>query len=217
MFRHPETIAFQMIAFLFAISFHEAAHAWTADRCGDPTAKMMGRITMNPIKHIDPFGTILLPLIGLLSSIGFIGWAKPTPVDPRNLKRPVWDDILVSLAGPASNVILIVIFGTILKLCAMYIHARQIQHLGETAEALIVLLLISVEINVVLAIFNMLPVPPLDGSHVIRHFLSGSALRAYDTLGTFGIMLLFLANWQFNFLGALFSRGFAVVERIFLS
>lgn len=217
MFQHPETIAFQLIAFLFAISFHEAAHAWTANRCGDPTAKMMGRITMNPVKHIDPFGTIILPLIGLLSSIGFIGWAKPTPVNPRNLRRPVWDDILVSIAGPASNIVLIVIFGTVLKLCGMFIRARRIEHLSATAEGLILLLLFSVEINVVLAIFNMIPVPPLDGSHVIRHFLSGSALRAYDAIGTFGIMLLFLANWQFNFLGVLFSRGYAVVERVFLS
>ena len=120
------TIFFEMVAFLFAISFHEAAHAWTANRCGDPTAKMMGRITMNPVKHIDPFGSILLPIIGLFSGIGFIGWAKPTPVDPRNLRRPVWDDILVSVAGPASNMVLIVIFGTMLKVCALYMRAHNL-------------------------------------------------------------------------------------------
>jgi Zn-dependent protease len=211
------TIFFEMVAFLFAISFHEAAHAWTANRCGDPTAKMMGRVTLNPIKHIDPFGTIILPIIGLFSSIGFIGWAKPTPVDPRNLKRPVWDDILVSIAGPASNMVLIVIFGTILKICVMYMRAHNLHTASGTAEPLLVLLFVSVEMNVVLAIFNLIPVPPLDGSHVIRHFLPDSALKAYDMIGTFGIMLLFLANMQFNFLGPLFDRGQQVVERIFLS
>ena len=108
-------IFFELVAFLFAISFHEAAHAWTAARCGDPTAKMLGRITLNPLRHIDPFGTMLLPLIGMLSGIGFIGWARPTPVEPRNFKRPVADDILVSLAGPASNILLVVIFGLILE------------------------------------------------------------------------------------------------------
>ena len=211
------TIFFEMVAFLFAISFHEAAHAWTADRCGDPTAKMMGRITMNPVKHIDVFGSIILPLIGLVSNIGFIGWAKPTPVDPRNLKRPVWDDILVSVAGPVSNMILIVIFGTILKICVLYMRAHNIRTVSATAEPILALLLASVEINVVLAIFNLLPVPPLDGSHVIRHFLPNSALKAYDMIGTFGIMVLFLLNWQFNFLGPLFGRGVNLVERIFLT
>src|ERR1700756_2716449 len=118
-------ILFQLIVFLFAISVHESAHAWMANRCGDPTAKMLGRITMNPIKHIDPFGSILIPIIGLFSKIGFIGWGEPPPVDPRNLKRPVFDDILVSVAGPTSNVILIVIFGSILKVCSLYMRAHN--------------------------------------------------------------------------------------------
>lgn len=211
------TIFFEMVAFLFAISFHEAAHAWTANRCGDPTAKMMGRITMNPVKHIDPFGSILLPIIGLFSGIGFIGWAKPTPVDPRNLRRPVWDDILVSVAGPASNMVLIVIFGTMLKVCALYMRAHNLRTVSAAAEPLLVLLLVSVEINVVLAIFNLIPVPPLDGSHMIRHFLPATALKAYDTVGAWGLMLLFVANWQFNFLGPLFDSGQSLVERVFLS
>ncbi len=207
---------FEMIAFLFAISFHEAAHAWTADRCGDPTAKMLGRVTLNPLRHIDPFGTIVIPIIGMLSGIGFIGWARPTPVDPRNLRRPVRDDILVSVAGPASNVILILFFGSILKVCSLYMNAHQLHTLSATAEPLIVLLFLSVEMNVVLAIFNMIPVPPLDGSHVIRHFLKGGALRVYDAIGVYGLMLLFIANWQFNFLGPLFQRGNDLVEKIFL-
>ena len=164
----PAQIFFQMIAFLFAISLHEAAHAWTANRCGDPTAKMLGRITLNPLRHIDPFGTILIPLIGMLSGIGFIGWARPTPVDPRNFKRPMADDILVSLAGPASNVVLIVIFGGILKVCGIYFRMHHVQSISGSAEALLNLLLISVEINVILAIFNLIPVPPRDSALSFR-------------------------------------------------
>src|SRR5580704_18983677 len=98
-------IAYQMIAFLFAISVHESAHAWTASRCGDPTARMLGRITLNPIPHIDPIGTIVLPLVAAISGIPLLGWAKPTPVDPRNFRHPVMDDILTSVAGPVSNFI----------------------------------------------------------------------------------------------------------------
>src|SRR3984893_8929411 len=94
---------FKLIAFLFAISFHESAHAWMANRCGDPTARMLGRITLNPIRHIDPIGTLLMPFIAMVSRFPVIGWAKPTPVDPRNFKRPVADDILTSVAGPVSN------------------------------------------------------------------------------------------------------------------
>src|SRR6202158_1853999 len=98
-------ILYKMIAFLFAISVHESAHAWTASRCGDPTARMLGRVSLNPIRHIDPIGTILLPLIAAYQFGGLIGWAKPTPVDPRNFRHPVMDDVLTSVAGPGSNFI----------------------------------------------------------------------------------------------------------------
>src|SRR5215472_18662295 len=94
---------FQLIAFLFAISIHESAHAWTANRCGDPTARMLGRVTLNPIKHIDPVGTILLPAVALFTGLPVLGWAKPTPVNPRNFKNPVADDIKTAVAGPISN------------------------------------------------------------------------------------------------------------------
>src|SRR5437588_13042306 len=96
----PAAIAFQALTFLFAISVHESAHAWVADRCGDPTAKMLGRVSLNPMKHIDPLGTVLLPLIGLFSGFGIFGWAKPCPVTPENFRQPVRDDILTSVAGP---------------------------------------------------------------------------------------------------------------------
>src|SRR5436305_3110128 len=103
------SIVFQIIVFLFAISVHESAHAWVADRCGDPTAKMLGRITLNPIKHIDPVGTFLLPLIGIFSGYGIFGWAKPCPVTPENFRDPVRGDILTSIAGPLSNFVLVLL------------------------------------------------------------------------------------------------------------
>src|SRR5437660_5558067 len=96
-------ILFQIIAFVFAISVHESAHAWMANKRGDPTARMLGRITLNPIKHIDPVGTVLLPLIAVFAHIPMLGWAKPTPVNPENFRNPVLDDILTSVVGPISN------------------------------------------------------------------------------------------------------------------
>ena len=96
-------IVFQLIAFMFAISVHESAHAWMANLRGDPTARMLGRITLNPIKHIDLFGTLILPAVAMLAHLPVLGWAKPTPVDPRNFKNPMLDDILTSVVGPISN------------------------------------------------------------------------------------------------------------------
>src|SRR5512138_2689636 len=115
----PVAIVFQVVVFLFAISVHEAAHAWTANRYGDPTARMLGRITLNPIYHIDPIGTVLLPLIALMYNIPMIGWAKPTPVNPRNFGRNyVRADIMTSVAGPISN--LLVATGSVLVLALLF-------------------------------------------------------------------------------------------------
>src|SRR6202158_4492691 len=174
-------ILFKMIAFLFAISVHESAHAWTASRCGDPTARMLGRVSLNPIRHIDPIGTIVLPLIAAYRG-GLIGWAKPTPVDPRNFRHPVMDDILTSVAGPVSNFIVATAALLILWIISLTsVTGRSIVHGLGTANAgmatsvlepTVQLALNFIEINVVLAVFNLIPVPPLDGSHVIRHFLS---------------------------------------------
>lgn len=206
----PAQIFFDMVAFLFAISLHEAAHAWTANLCGDPTAKMLGRITLNPLRHIDPFGSILMPLLGMISHIGFIGWAKPTPVDPRNFRRKVLDDVIVSVAGPASNLLLVVIFATILKIMVRYMRPSS---MSASAQPLIYLVLTSLSINLVLMIFNLLPVPPLDGSHVIRHFLPEPALQVYDRMGMYGLLLLFIANNYFHFFNYLFAPAEALVER----
>jgi Zn-dependent protease len=160
-------ILFQLIVFLFAISVHESAHAWMANRRGDPTARMLGRVTLNPIKHIDPVGTVLLPLIAAVAHFPMIGWAKPTPVDPRNFKNPVLDDILTSVAGPVSNFLV--------AICA-----------------LLALLLIKLSSPLGQQIVFGIPygiIPPEMNSALV-HFLPPNALRVYDTLGMFALMAL---------------------------
>ncbi|HVP50692.1 MAG TPA: site-2 protease family protein [Terriglobales bacterium] len=183
-------LAIQIVVFLFAISVHESAHAWTASRYGDPTARMLGRVSLNPIRHIDPIGTVLMPLIAYISHIPMIGWAKPTPVNPLNFRKNyVMADIMTSLAGPVSN--LLVATASVVVL-AIVIHARFL--LGGAAEPLWLLFRAALEINVLLAVFNLIPIPPLDGSHVIRHMLSESARNLYDRIGWIGLILFFLVG-----------------------
>jgi Zn-dependent protease len=200
-------IVFQLIVFLFAISLHESAHAWMANRCGDPTARMLGRISLNPIKHIDPFGTVLLPLIALFTGMPVLGWAKPTPVDPRNFKNYLVDDILTSVVGPVSN--FVAAAGAVLVLAGIaltsgvgqaivqaipLVYPNHIEALAaQTNSALMPLSLLFYElmvINIVLGVFNLIPVPPLDGSHVLRHFLPEQIRRGYDTVGWIGLVVL---------------------------
>ncbi|HUO26852.1 MAG TPA: site-2 protease family protein [Candidatus Aquilonibacter sp.] len=200
-------IVFQVIVFLFAISFHESAHAWMANRCGDPTARMLGRISLNPLRHIDLFGTIILPALALVAHIPVLGWAKPTPVDPRNFRNHVRDDILTSVVGPISNFVvaggaLAILAGVALlsRLGAgvinniLYNYPNRLDVLAaQTNSWLLPFSLLAYElmvINIILGVFNLIPVPPLDGSHVLRHFLPASVLRIYDTMGWIGLLAL---------------------------
>lgn len=199
-------ILFQLIAFLFAISIHESAHAWMANRRGDPTARMLGRITLNPIKHIDPIGTVVLPLIAMVTHLPVIGWAKPTPVDPRNFKNPVLDDILTAVAGPVSNFIVATGATILLGVIAVVAPDGRVIVQGAVSGLAVgnsvlvpvcLLLFAFLEINVLLAVFNLIPVPPLDGSHVLRHFLSDRVRQVYDTVGIFGLMALVFFGGNF--------------------
>lgn len=144
-------ILIKAIGILIALSIHEAAHAWVAYKLGDHTAKNNGRVTLNPLKHLDPLGTILFIVAG-------IGWGKPVPIDPRNFKNPIRDNALTALAGPASNIGVVLITAIIILLAVL---------LGITNPILIALLQYTMSINIVLCFFNLIPLPPLDGSKII--------------------------------------------------
>lgn len=218
-------LIFQAVAFLFACCVHECAHAWMASRCGDDTARLLGRITLNPIKHIDPIGTILLPAICLYQGGFFVGWAKPTPVDPRQFKHPVWDDIKTTLAGPGSNLLIatgsVVVLAVIAKTSGfghdvvMSIARSQIPDSKSVLVPLTLLAFSFLEMNILLTAFNLIPIPPLDGSHVVRHFLPERIRQIYDTIGMFGLVLLFLVGGRvigiisapfYQFFGSIIAR-----------
>jgi len=167
-----------------SLSFHEAAHAWAADRLGDPTARHLGRLTLNPLAHIDWIGTVLFPLVGMLSGLPLIGWAKPVPVDMRNLRAPRRDFALVALAGPVSNLVLAT--GLILVLLS---QGGVVTASGATTLSLT--LYLAVFMNVLLAAFNMLPVPPLDGGNVLAGLVPESAAQVLDRVRPFGIFVLY--------------------------
>lgn len=176
-------IALIAVPVIIAITFHEAAHGFVALHFGDSTAKDRGRLTLNPLKHIDPFGTVLLPALLVLMQAGFIfGYAKPVPVNANALRNPKRDMIWVAGAGPGMNIVLAVV--SALLLYALLLSA------GGTLAWLSDALLISVEINLVLAIFNMLPLPPLDGSKVLAGFLPDTIALPYLRLGAYGFFVL---------------------------
>lgn len=195
-------VIIQVAVLLFALSFHEMAHAWAAYKLGDPTARDLGRLTMNPIKHIDPFMTLIFP--AMLLAIGspvIFGAAKPVPVDTANLKHPKRDHMWIAAAGPISNVILATISIVLLNLAWQPLQVGSAMGSAWAAPVFAVLIW-SLRINVLLAAFNLIPLYPLDGSWVLSRFLSGGAARAYASLRPYGFIILIVLMytgvlWQF--------------------
>ena len=214
---------FEFVLLIFSLSVHECAHAWVASRLGDQTARLQGRITLNPMYHIDPIGTLLFPAIaifGPLIGMGMlrgmlVGWAKPTPVISRNFQKIRRDENLVTLAGPASNLFLALIafFALIAgavfmpdgRRIVLYSFISAFQPIEDfTPHPLILLCALAILINVSLLIFNLLPIPPLDGSHLLRNALPYNAVQAYDRIPIWISYLLMI------FLGGYIIQAFLV-------
>lgn len=188
-------IAQSLPGFLLAIVVHEAAHAWMANKFGDATAKNQGRLTLNPAAHYDPFGTILFPLIAAATNFAMIGWARPVPVEVRNFKNLRSGIFWVSFAGPLSNLIL----GTLSALILAIIATKVSSEWGYYSIVLR-MLRYSVFINFILAFFNLIPLPPLDGSKMVSSFLKGPALYKYEGLARFTPMI-FIIVMLLSFMG----------------
>ncbi|HQR40394.1 MAG TPA: site-2 protease family protein [Blastocatellia bacterium] len=205
------------VVFLFSLSVHESAHAWTSERFGDDLGRSMGRITLNPIAHIDPFGTILFPLVGLLSGGFMFGWAKPVPVNPLNWVEKNKANFWVSAAGPISNFILAIIFFVLLKLAFVTGLFNTGNALGpyEIWVPIRTLLLMAVQLNIVLAIFNLIPIPPLDGSGVLESILPDDAQRGYEQIKPYGWILL-IALLVSGVLGYIIGPILAVVRYLLM-
>jgi Zn-dependent protease len=190
----PAQIFIAFLVLVFSLTVHEAAHAWTADRLGDQTAKNEGRISLNPLVHIDPIGTVLFPLVGMLSGLPVLGWAKPVPVSVRGLKNPRRDLIFIAIAGPVSNIVLAIVASFALRALSPTMMSGGLQAGGglEIGEPLFVIAREAFQINLVLAVFNMIPIPPLDGGNVLSNLLPPQQSYQFDTtIRPYGWMILY--------------------------
>ena len=183
---------------LLSLTIHETAHAATADWYGDPTARRLGRISLNPAVHVDPVGTVILPLLGILAGGFVFGWAKPVPVNPANLRRPRQDFLVIAAAGPASNIVLAV--GASWLLASVGLEAAE-----GWAGAVATLAFAMLQLNLLLAVFNMIPVPPLDGGNVLAGLLPEWLAEPYDRLvrpwGFLILLVLMATGWLYRIIG----------------
>jgi Zn-dependent protease len=177
-----QSILLQLAIVLVSLTIHEAAHAWTAEKLGDSTARLLGRVSLNPVVHIDPIGTILLPLVAAYSGLPIIGWAKPVPVNVSRLRRGRRDFVLVAAAGPVSNLLQAVVGAVAFH---MAIAA------GNGGELTARVLFYYVQVNLLLAFFNLIPVPPLDGGNVLAGLLPSSAEPIFGMLRQWGFVVLY--------------------------
>jgi Zn-dependent protease len=185
---------------LFSLTVHEMAHALTADWYGDPTARRLGRISLNPAVHVDPVGTIMLPLLGLLAGGFVFGWAKPVPVNPANLKNHRRDFLVIAAAGPASNILMAIVASQLLGLVPGGLGASE-----GVPGVLATFGFAMVQLNLLLAVFNMLPVPPLDGGNVLAGVLPEAVAASYDRLvrpyGFVILIVLMATGWLYRLIG----------------
>jgi Zn-dependent protease len=198
------TTVISLFVLLFAITIHEASHAWAALRSGDPTAAALGRVSLNPLAHIDPFGTVLLPLLLALMGAPVFGWAKPVPVNPRNFRLPRRDGFLVSLAGPAANIaaavsalLLLLILKALSPGLTEFLRNYLLAGRGvapglHPLPGLALVLFYAILVNTYLAVFNLIPVPPLDGSGLLEAILPAGALQAYARIRPFGFFIVLI-------------------------
>jgi Zn-dependent protease len=191
-------VALQYICLLFSLSVHECAHAAMANYCGDPSARLLGRMTLNPVKHAHPIGTVVLPLLMMITNIPYLfGFAKPVPYNPRNLNDIQRDPVLIGLAGPAANLALTLLAALILRMVAvMY---------GVMPDSPVILIMIQffsmlILINLILMLFNLIPIPPLDGHHVLHYFLPPSGQKKLEQIGPFGIIIVIVLVQQVGIL-----------------
>ncbi len=189
---HIQTIAVMALPFVFAIVFHEAAHGWVAYRFGDPTAKDMGRLTFNPIPHIDLWGTIIMPLLFFFLGGMLFGYAKPVPINPMNFRHPKRDMAISSLAGPASNILMAICYAVVLRGFLLRFDDAQSGAWNWIIEPLTYMCFYGVLINIVLAVLNMIPIPPLDGSRLVFWLLPHRQGMLYYRLEPYGIIILLL-------------------------
>jgi Zn-dependent protease len=207
---NPGVLIASILVLLLSLSVHEAAHAWTAYRLGDPTGRELGRTSLNPLVHIDPVGTVLLPLLALVSGAPLIGWAKPVPVDTRRLRRYPRDWMAVAAAGPASNIALAAVASWLLAMRPAGGFALGGLEVGEPLGAMLVT---AFRLNLLLAVFNLLPIPPLDGGNILGSLLRGRVGRAYDAVRPWGVLILYALMFT-GVLGALLGPPYVFLARL---
>lgn len=188
----------QYFCLIFSLSVHEAAHALTAERCGDPTARLLGRVTLNPVKHVDPIGTVLMPMLMFFTQLPYLfGWARPVPYNPRNLKNFQRDPVLIALAGPFSNLVIAIVSILLMRVLLSAVGGIDGLQQNYALEILGQLGLMMIFINLLLMLFNLIPIPPLDGSALLGYILPESGKQMIASIGPFGILIAIFISSRF--------------------
>jgi len=196
-------------ALLFSLCVHEASHAAMADRCGDPSARLLGRVSLNPLVHIDLVGTVILPIIMLMMpGLLLFGWAKPVPFNPANLRNVRRDPVLIAVAGPASNLLLAMLAVVVLRLVVTLAPIDLVNQY----QVLLMFPYFLILINLILFLFNLIPVPPLDGHYVLNYFLPPKGQKILNSIGPFGILIAILVASRF--LGGPLAYLVTLVDRV---